>query len=735
MATKGKKKRTKKETGGEEPYPCTLRVVGVVPTKFFPHSVRMIALITRHTTKRKKDSAAPAQTKKTLFGYLPSYSPFIEYTVTITGERITTICEWRRTAWWLTNAALKAALEPHIKADEYNAMVSLFRKPKSTTSELEALEGLQSVSLLFARHFAPDVWFDLACVRSGSKNVWGSYYLEPAYRAICAWQVLLNESLNEALFKGKLPLPKMNWDVLTMLVDTARGRADQLVPELDMKYEEAMEARTKADYQITGTITDYVSGLSRPPVVSHAFPPLDESQRYTFEFLAAIRTNKKYRCHSCLRIAVSNRTAGEFMESNRVAVQVAPSVWSTPSCIDDANTIIKFLDRHVQSTFVPTSVFSLEQTTGLKGFIVRSHGNNWLRVVKCLSETPGERVLVACPSPDTAEALSDLTDVIAYPLEQTLPPDRIDTLVLCFAHGFSLESMAELFRMCDHACKWPNRVVLVGDPYIEHVGGAGNPFTEMFNAQWFPVCDVHPTHLLSVQSSLPGLTSFAGAILRATRTTELPWADCVRLVPDDEFPPLYNQLLAGSDPNDYHIVCESVSSCYTWASRLQTSPPNGIHVHDKVYDRVSKRLDWVTMTYPMDPEGKAWEEPRNVAMLNRTSHSIVVSTDKTMDHSACCGSSTPGRALLANHKYKWATIQPFHKNNVPMRKHMLMILTNTTTKRQVYTVACSAISRLTLVGTLDLLDKILSPGNKPKLDANILAHCRKRANVAPPAPL
>jgi hypothetical protein len=455
--------------------------------------------------------------------------------------------------------------------------------------------------------------------------------------------------------------------------------------------------------------------LTYPPKPEHDYQAVPNSYVYVYRLLDTIQNKFEWSGETTFVCRVDSLEIRKLITDHNILSEVGNNTWTLPSYLQDANTINEFLSKYYFTENKPSPI-TLDDAINLKSCIIATKGYNFFGVISKLADRMEEdEIAFFCPDRCTADEFRSQTDIVAIP-ERPLRNDP-KVLVFCFAHAYSIERLAN--DLASFTCKspelWPEKILFFGDPKLSGVQG-DSLFQELLDGGRIPTFDFSWQSIGSQNLYSEGIQAFINSLDTTTKSTQLPWSSEVQICSPEKFKELYGQLLASSDPDVYHILSDNFIKIRELEKDVRSCPPNGLHVHDKVVFGPENQIDWISNTWPLSHDGNSMETPKNVAMTNRLNHAVLLNRERYSSHEECCKTSVTGLQYLRIHTKKWATIQTFRDNRVPKRDHIVLLLTEETRKKYLYAAACMATKKLTLVGTLQDIDGILTrplPQRKP----------------------
>lgn len=641
-----------------------------------------------------------------LYGWLPCYSPGIEYTLKVDSKnRVVCRVAWKRVCWWLEGQYLLPIFKKgYVKPNLVEQISQYFVKPRSSEDDLSGLKPYCALYGLFRRHFWPSVWFDVAMMRSGEdNNKYSPSWLERNADHICKWQVCLDLGFSQAFLFVKPPLYQLSLEEAEALLSVARNRLEHgLLSKIDQDCLKEMETRDKSDKHIVGR-PSRVAWLVHPKEPMGGYSSPADIERYAYRLLQEIRTKLSYGDCSLIPFPVPPKQA-VYITENGIASEVSPGKWTLPIYMNSARQIVQALRTFGTAHAKPSN---LVEALALPLCAICTKGHNAFEVLRSLTDKmEAEKIAFICPTQESAALFLSQTDAPC-----TIIPGNIkmytETLVFCFAEQFSLKLLAKHLKELRSTTK---RLIFIGDPQMASFKGVGQPFTELVACNALPRYDLVWASQDSYNVYSNGVRDLISVFETPAPAESIPWSDSVQLCSPESFKELYGALLKenDADPDKYHILCDTHATLREIEGAVRTKPPHGIRLHEKVWIPSLKRLDWVQQTSPVRSDGSGFDSPMDLVLANRTRHSLALHRDTAKSHKDCCGTTISNHLRPLVHGVEWATVQAFRDNRTLMRSHVVVVPSIITTRRWLYTVACISICKVTLVTTLPALRDILS---------------------------
>lgn len=317
--------------------------------RFAPHSIMFEARITAEEGQKKKkkkntiENDGDSDVRCTVTGWLPSYSPGIEYRLLLDEKNlILTRLGWRRKIWWMTDSFLEQTIgfKETWKHVELKCILKHFENsPMTSESQLYTLNDVGMFKSLLHRHFCPEIWFDLSCIFEAEKNKFSPYVMERRFEEICAWQSDINDNLITAFFKKEHPVPSMSWqDIKHVICSMKKRREEGILGENDIHTMNTVERLQKPDdfskmMKLKPVLPKEVN-LVKPAQASHDFTIKQSVYENMYSLLERVKTAVSFYGSSTLRVKVSDPEVEREIRENRVLIDIGDSEWTTPECYD-----------------------------------------------------------------------------------------------------------------------------------------------------------------------------------------------------------------------------------------------------------------------------------------------------------------------------------------------------------------------------------------------------------------
>lgn len=694
-----------------------IRAVQVQRTRYSPHYQAITAeiLSVSNGKKRKKEKS------ETFFGYLPSYSPGIEYNVTVDAKNmIVCINSWKRLVWWLDESFVGPTLNDYWKKDRLDRIAIEFKKKIfSKESDFSVLSEYQDAFLLFNRHFFPNVWFDLAVLNKDGRNIYSSHILEPRESVIVKWQTIMDKDPVEAFLKCLPPVPKLSWDNANQLICAAKARKKTgPLSDKDKELESYWNRYTQTENIVTGIDnTKKMSLLDYPPKSSHPYKKPNDNFVESFKTIQTLRNRLEWGGECIISHQITSKKLCNYMQDNELLVQLATDHWTTPDVLRDARSIDAFLENYYYQDGVPKDI---KETSPFESRIctIDTNGHiNYEKLRDLLSESQEGSILFRCPDNETRQELRMQIDC-NEDVDQNDFTKKPDAIIFCFCHSFSLSNMAKEIERVAQKGKdfWPDRIIFMGNRTMDGIQGYGTIFQDLIDYKQI----AHFEEEFSRESFEPDIAEFLDALHQGKPYQELPWTDQVQLCFPEKFKEFFNSSLHTADPNSYHILSDDGKVVNLTEREIRPYYPNGFKIMDKVWSFDSQKMDYIRLVWPMTKNGAGFEQLRGVAFSNQANHSVRLSCDQESNHRECCQETTPGRFLLSRHPLKWSTIQTFKDNKIPNSDHIVLLLGDHSKKRALYSAIMMAKSKLTIVATYETLANALKREEKEKTRISLL---------------
>lgn len=325
----------------------TLTCVKITSKRFAPHSVMFVARISAVEGQKKKKTVtgrdAPTDLKCTVTGWLPSYSPGIEYRLILDEKNaITTRLGWRRNIWWMTDSFLEQMLcfeQTWGHADLKYVLGHFKNDPMTSQSQLSSLNDVGLIKTLLDRHFCPEIWFDLACVSEGEKNRFSPHVMERRFGDICAWQADIDDDLIRAFFRREHPVPRMAWQDVRQIISLMRKRREGgLLGENDLQTMKTVQRLQEPDdfskmMKLRPVLHKEIV-LVPPPESRHDFNIGEDAYEKMYSALDRVRTAVSFFGSSTSKIGISDPEVEALIREHGVLIDVGNSEWTTPECRD-----------------------------------------------------------------------------------------------------------------------------------------------------------------------------------------------------------------------------------------------------------------------------------------------------------------------------------------------------------------------------------------------------------------
>lgn len=415
-----------------------------------------------------------------------------------------------------------------------------------------------------------------------------------------------------------------------------------------------------------------------------------------------------------------------LIKEHGILYEIGENQWTLPKHVRSSSVINAALSHYYKNPEEVEDPASLAEALDLPMCLVATKGLNAFEVYRRLADkAEEEQIEFFCPNIETAQIFCKETEISPYPLGlQSVGPK---TAVFCFANQFTYRQTAAIMERWTSPETWPERILMFGDPDMVGTHGVGCPLADLLDSNRVPS---FAFTWLAEESQSPysaDIRRFLNVLDATNQSKSLPWSAGLQMCDPENLKVLYNELLTSPNASDYHIICDSHQDLVKYEHKLRSRPPIGIRIKDKVLVE-NKEMDWVYWTWPISDNGSGPEEPRNLCLTNKPNHSIQLAGDRITSHQECCRLETPGRFKLANHPTKWATIQTFRDNRLPLREHIVLIITDFTNKKHLYTAACMSRQKLTIVGTLQQIEKALRRNPPVKKPASLLNYTFDPAN-------
>lgn len=718
-----------------KPQTITIRVIRVHKGPQSPHSTVFEAAVCNSETKKRKK----IQVVK-IIGYLPSFSPAIEYRITTQEEedktekggkvtRIVKIHNWKRLCWWLTEDYIGPALEPFWGQDKAQYVAGAFERAISTEKDLKIWENVPYAELMFRHHFAPNAFFDFATLthtENKNRNMYSSYVLEKNYDSIAAWQKLLDSNLVSGTLRMPIQMPGLSWEHMEQLFNLARERIKQgFLTEEDRQHEKKLKeeaAKTsKIDNLVGEPPKDCLGHLVYPPIPSHDYHPIPPTYSYIYKFVQTLQSRLKNYGETSFTFHAPNAEVRELIKRYDILYEIGENQWTLPKHVINSSIINNILGNFYKKPEDVLQPATLEEALNLPACLITTQGHNVFEIYRRLAGKAEEnKIEFICPNPETARLFHIETDHIPQPLGTSVFGRKI--LVICFSNQFSFKNLALSLQ------RWngdtlPEKIFLFGDPDLMGVRGVGCPFVELLEAGRLPVFRVSWESPESQIFYSDPIRDFLGALGSATLARSIPWSDGLQICDPENMKQLYNDLLATPNVDDYHILCDSFQDLRKHEKLVRAKYPNGLSRGDKIWIAEKKSTDWIEITKPISDGKTGMDKPANLVLVNRANHLVRLHNDRSSNHADCCESSPfSWECKPSKHPMIWSTIQTFRDNRLPLRKHIVVILTDFTCKKHLYSAACMAKYKLTIVGTMGQVEKALKRTPVSKKPASLLEY-------------
>lgn len=635
-----------------KPKTLTIRVVKTFWGAQTPHSTVFEAAIqSTAVKKRKKD-----KTLKFL-GYLPSFSPGIEYTIVAqesedrTIHKIVMITSWKRLCWWLTEDFLGPALEDHWRPEELNMFADGFRIPRSCEKDLEFLKDAKHHAIFLRNHFAPNVFFDLATLpdlENKDKNLYSSYDLEKNFHEVMDWQPRLDSNILSAVLLNPPLLPRLKWPHMEKLLDLARARlAFGTLTEGDREYETKLIKKNEIDLLLVNKKTKgNLERLIHPKKPSHDYAPVPGTYGYVYTFAETLKSRLKFVGDTSFTFHVPNKDVKDLINEHGILYEIEENQWTLPKHVRNSSIINNALAHLYKKPEEVVHPRTLEEALNLPICLITTNGHNVFEVFRRLIDKIEEgKIDFICPNIDTANRFFNETDYMAQPLGSRIFKSK--TVVFCFSNQFTFRGLAEYLKGWSRSNpeNCPERILFFGDPMMIGIHGVGCPFVEMLETMRLPIFEVVWQSAESQVIYSRDIQTFLTSLDSLTLAKNVPWAEGVQLCAQENTKKLYEELLRSPNADDYHMLCDSHQDLFALEKVLRSKPPVGLHTGDKVWVPERKCMDWIYMTTPLCDKGTTNDTPPNVCMTNKINHNVVLFNDKFSDHKKCCDLGLAGEKV------------------------------------------------------------------------------------------
>lgn len=677
------------------------------------------------------------------YGEIPTTSLMFEYEVTVDNKnRILLIHSWKRTGWWITKKDIIDMMgcvkskSPKWRFEDIREVSLQIPDAYILSSESDITKIPHMLYSSLEGHFHPDLWFDLFCLNVDDSPVFEKRLLEDHREEICMWQEEINVDLIKGLFERRIENINLTWQHIEILVE--RWKKRRSCPRLSTR-DLAIRHRFKSLHGVN-ELAKMIRAkefslenirLIEPKIASHNFQIDTNRWGKAFTNIETIRSKMTLEGDNSCELIVPNEERQDLLTIGLV-IEIENNRWNTLENYNGCKSLYRLI-KHLETNMNRSKICDLKEALDREICVIVTKGYNESNVIHRLIETHEERVCFLSPDHGCASKIFSMNDINIWPnvtSKYRIDPPKV--LVFCFSHLFSYDTFDRSlqYALSNRSIETIEKIVFIGDPLMSDLRGYSGPLMDLIDDSMIPKFVLRwedNDSLFMNHFEINNLTRDLLSIGNRMTYRHVSWKDgIIDHLEEKDLIPLYQSLLKSNDPMSYHILCDSKEKTLHLEKEMRSKHPTGFVSNDKYFDPKTDRIDAIKRVFTFNDEYTMEENPKGTVYANRKNHSIVPFIGDGNVHDQCCFkkfNQNDGKFKLINHPIRWANVQTFSENRMTMVDHLLIIVTKNIDMRHLYSASCMAMKRLTIIGSIQNIDHMLSKRNETK-HHSILSHFR-----------